>query len=86
MEALVKLSDKAGLHGRPGALLVNLAQKNPETKIVLEKNGKKSEADSILNLLALGVGKGETVRVSVSGKSEMEILQEAKAILEGNRA
>lgn len=81
----VRLSSKAGLHGRPGALLVDLAGKNPKTKIYLIKKGKKVEADSILNLLALGVGKGEEVGVSVVGGHEEAILSQVKLILEGKK-
>lgn len=86
MEDFVKLSSKVGLHGRPGALLVDLAGKNPQATIILEKSGKKAEANSILNLLALGVGKGEQVRVRVEGKDAEKIFQEVKAILQGMKA
>lgn len=85
MEALVKLSPKVGLHGRPGALLVDLSRKHPNVKIVLERGGKKAEATSILNLLALGVKKGESVRVVVEGEEAEAIFKEVEAILQGVR-
>ena len=83
MESIVKLSPKVGLHGRPGALLVDLARKNPGTRIFLAKGEKKAEAGSILNLLALGVGKGEEVRVTVEGDDQEKVFKEIEAILRG---
>lgn len=85
MDAVVRISSKEGLHGRPGALLVHLSQKNPQVKIFLERNGKKAKADSVLSLLALGIKKGERVRVIVEGKNPKKIFSEVQAILQGQR-
>jgi len=85
MEAFVKLSSKAGWHGRPGALLVELARKNPHSKIFLEKEGKRILANSILNLLALGAQKGEVVKVIIEGEDEKKIFLEVQKILKGTK-
>lgn len=79
----VKLGDNVGLHGRPGALLVDLARRNSETRIVLKNGGKEAIAASLLALLALGVGKGGEVVVEISGGKEEAIFDRVLAILLG---
>ena len=54
------------LHARPSARLVRAAQVF-EAEIILVYNGKRADAKSILDVIALSVGQGERLEIEVAG-------------------
>ncbi len=65
------ITDEVGIHARPAGLLVKAAgQFSADIKV--ECNGKSADAKRLMALMALGVKKGNTVRVSVEGEQEEE--------------
>lgn len=83
IERVVKMADGVGLHGRPGALLVDLSRQFPGSTIIIRKGEKRAKATSLLNLLALGVVRGDEVTVEISGGNEETVLERVLAILQG---
>ena len=83
MEQVVRMGDGVGLHGRPGALLVDLCRKFPDSRILICKEGKEVQATSLLNLLALGVVKGDSITVRIEGGDEGSAFARVNAILSG---
>lgn len=81
----IRMAPDVGLHGRPGALIVNTAKINKSTRIILKKDNKQAEAISLIQLLALGVARGEEVEVEIEGEKEKEIMEEIASILEGKK-
>lgn len=71
------ITDEVGIHARPAGLLVKAAGQFA-ADIKIECNGKSADAKRLMALMALGVKKGDTVKVSVEGESE----EEAAASLE----
>lgn len=65
------ITDEIGIHARPAGLLVKEA-KNYEETVTLSCNGKSADTKRLMALLALGVKKGDTVTVEVSGENETE--------------
>lgn len=65
------ITDEIGIHARPAGLLVKEA-KNYEETVTLSCNGKSADTKRLMALLALGVKKGDTVTVEVSGENEAE--------------
>lgn len=84
LERVVKMGESVGLHGRPGVLLVDLCRKFPSTDIVIRKGEKEAKATSLLNLLALGVLRGDEVTVKINGNDEDIIFDSVKGILSGD--
>lgn len=78
------MGDGVGLHGRPGALLVDLCRKFPDTDIVIRKGEKEARATSLLNLLALGVLRGDEITVKIDGSNEDVVFDRVKGILSGD--
>jgi len=83
MEKTVQIKNPAGLHARPAAMLVQKASSFP-CEISLVKGGKKVNAKSIMNVLALGVGVNEQVTIVTSGDREAEALQALVEFLESS--
>ena len=66
---------ETGIHARPAAELVKVASKFSST-IEIEKNEQKANLKSILGVMSLGLGKGQSFSIYVEGEDEAEVLQE----------
>ena len=60
-----------GIHGRPAWQIFKLARKFADTTITISKEGKSARADTLLRLMLLGAGLGDTVTVTIDGIDEM---------------
>jgi phosphotransferase system HPr (HPr) family protein len=74
------LPDGVALHARPAANMVREAAKHAPT-ISLQANGKRADAKSILQVLALGAKGGTEVTVEVSGDGAAETADAIAALL-----
>ena len=72
-QAVVTLSNPTGLHARPASELIKAAAKF-QSKIVLNGNGKRADAKSIIMVLALGLKKGDSMTISADGPDETEAI------------
>jgi len=70
-----------GLHARPAAAFVKLARRY-RAELVLEKNGERVNAKSIMGVMMLAVARGETVFLEADGPDAGEALAELKRFLE----
>lgn len=62
-----------GLHARPAAVFVQLANKF-RSEILLEKDGHEVNGKSIMSILTLAAETGSDVKVSVSGPDCVEAI------------
>ena len=70
-----------GLHARPAAIFVQLANKfNSSVKV--EKGGEVVDGKSIIAILSLGVNKGAEVVLIVDGDDAEEAMDDLKKFLE----
>lgn len=72
-EAIYTVQQEEGLHARPASEFCKTAGKF-SSKITVEKNGVAKNAKSMLHILSLGVGKGETIRIAADGADEAEAM------------
>ena len=71
---------ETGIHARPAAGLVKVASKFSST-IEIEKNERKVNLKSILGVMSLGLGKGQSFSIYIEGEDEEEVLQELDQFL-----
>ncbi|WP_027120781.1 HPr family phosphocarrier protein [Mycoplasmopsis lipofaciens] len=72
-EFTATIIDPIGLHARPASVVSSVASKfKSEVQIFVEKTGKTGNLKSIMNIMSLGVKKGDTVTIKVSGEDEEE--------------
>ncbi|WP_425060414.1 Phosphocarrier protein HPr [Sporomusa carbonis] len=81
MEKTIIIKNSSGLHARPATLLVQKASGFP-CKISLVKGEKVANAKSIMNVLALGIGRDEQVTIITEGERADEALQVIAEFLE----
>lgn len=77
------IKDKLGIHARPAGMLAKEAKKY-QSKIVLEKEGKKAEATKLMAVMGLGIKCGDMIQVEISGADENEVCTSVKEFFEMN--
>ncbi len=81
LEKTIKIKNPQGLHARPAALLVQIANKHG-VDVTLRKGDMVVDGKSIMGILMLEAGKGSTVHVAVEGDSAREALEEIEELLQ----
>lgn len=73
-EITVTVKFKEGLHARPATKLVKTAS-SMKSSIMLEKNGKKIAANSIMAVLGACIVYGDQIIVRAEGEDEEDAIQ-----------
>ena len=77
------MTNKLGVHARPAALFVKLANKF-ESDILVEKDGEQVNGKSIMGLMMLAAGQGAVLVITATGRDadaavrELELLFQRK--------
>jgi phosphocarrier protein len=69
IERIVTIQNRAGIHARPSALLVQTA-KDFKSDIYFEKDGDQINGKSIMGIITLGAAYGTEIKVIVDGPDE----------------
>lgn len=79
----VTIQNKTGLHARPASDFIGCASKF-KSKIVIKKlsDDEEANAKSIVMLLSLALGQGETVEISAKGEDEVEAVDSLVSLIE----
>jgi phosphocarrier protein HPr len=80
--------DPVGLHARPAALFVKLANKFSSNVSIcnVSTSGKWANAKSILSVLTCGVKQGDTIEVKAEGTDEVEAVESLEKLVASNFA
>ena len=84
IEKSITIRLSGGLEARPIAMLVQVASQH-ESSVYIEAEGKKVNAKSIMGMMSLALGTGESVNVTVSGSDEEEAMADIEEDLSGNK-
>ena len=68
-EKTVKVINRAGIHARPSALLVQTT-KNFKCNIYIDKGGDRINAKSIMGIITLGAAFGTELKIIGEGEDE----------------
>lgn len=71
IESEVEISNKLGLHARAAAKLVKIAGAY-ESSIEIEKQDQRVNAKSIMSVMMLAAGRGNTIKLYVDGIDESD--------------
>ena len=70
----VILKNKTGLHARPASLFVREAAKfSSDIKII--KDNKEYNAKSIMGILSMGAGQGDSITIQAAGEDAKEAIE-----------
>jgi len=73
-EQTVTVINRAGIHARPSAILVQ-ATKNFKSNIYMEKNNDRINAKSIMGIITLGASYGTELKIIADGEDEEEAVE-----------
>lgn len=79
MKKIFNLTYAQGLHARPSTVLVQLVKRFDAEVNVIHRN-KKASADSIIEVLSLGVQSGE-ISFEATGKDAEKVLEEIEKFI-----
>jgi phosphocarrier protein len=74
------VSNKLGIHARPAAMFVKVANRFA-CEIFVEKDGEKVNGKSIMGLMMLAAGPGSKLKVHAEGNDASQALVELEILL-----
>lgn len=77
------ITDEVGIHARPAGMLVKLVREF-QSEVILASGSKNADAKKLMAVMALGIGKGQTVTVSVNGPDEQEAAEKIRVFFRDN--
>ena len=83
VERSVVIKNKQGLHARPAALFVQIANKF-SCDISISKGKQKVNGKSIMGIMMLEAGAGSKILISASGEDAEQAVKELETLLLNN--
>jgi len=80
-EKEVTIKNRAGIHARPAAMLVQTANEF-SCNIYLEKDGDQVNGKSIMGIITLGAGYNTTLTIQAEGEDEEEAVNTIARLFE----
>lgn len=76
----VIVKNKSGLHARPAALFVQLANKF-DSQIIVRYSGEEVNGKSIMGILSLGAETGSEIEIEAKGPDAQQAIKELEKII-----
>lgn len=80
MKKKLTVKNKQGLHARPAALFVQIANKF-DSRITVRRNKEAVNGKSIMGILTLGAEKGSSIWIEIEGEDAQAAMQELERII-----
>jgi phosphocarrier protein len=74
------VSNKLGLHARPAAMFVRVANRF-SSDIIVEKDGEEINGKSIMGLMLLAAGCGSCLKVTATGSDATNLVQALEELI-----
>lgn len=81
-EKRIVIKNKSGLHARPAAIFVQVANKY-DSEVIIKKGKLEVNGKSIMGILMLAAGKGSQVTLKVDGEDAEKAMSELEGVLAG---
>jgi len=80
IKKMITIKNKSGLHARPAALFVQVANKY-DSDITVKKEDQEVNGKSIMGIMMLAAERGSKVRIKAVGDDAEYAVQELEALL-----
>lgn len=84
LKKTITIGLSSGLEARPVAMLVQIASQY-ESMIYVESQNARVNAKSIMGMMTLGMGSGESITISADGADENAAMDEIERYLVGDK-
>lgn len=85
IEKKIRVNNPQGLHARPAALFVQIANKY-ESDVIVKKGNDEVNGKSIMGLMTLAAEKGSAIRLKINGPDAKEAMEELEKVVSGETA
>ena len=72
----LKIKTESGIHARPAAMFVKMANKFP-CEIFVQKDDQEINGKSIMGIMMLALTKGTTITIKADGQKEKEAVKKS---------
>jgi phosphotransferase system HPr (HPr) family protein len=79
-EKNIIIKNESGLHARPAALFVQIANKYT-SQVMIKKGKREVNGKSIMGILMLAADKGSKIKLKINGEDAEEAMKELEAFL-----
>ncbi|MEI6631132.1 MAG: HPr family phosphocarrier protein [bacterium] len=76
----VVVKNRQGLHARPAALFVQVANKF-DARIIIKRDKEEVNGKSIMGILMLGAGKGSSIVIEADGDDALKAIEELEKVI-----
>jgi phosphocarrier protein len=80
-ERIITIKNRAGIHARPAALLVQIT-KDFKSSIYFEKDKDRINAKSIMGIITLGAAYGAEIKIIAEGEDEQAAVEALARLFE----
>lgn len=80
VEKTIVIKNKQGLHARPAALFVQIANKF-DSDIMVSKGKTKVNGKSIMGIMMLEAGRGSKITIVIKGEDAQQAIMELESLL-----
>lgn len=80
--SIFEVTNKMGIHARPAAMIVRIANKYNDTEIWIEKDEERVNGKSIMGLMMLAAGYKSQLKFIAKGACAQNLLNEMKDLFE----
>ena len=80
IKKIIVIENTLGLHARPAALFVQLANKF-QSEIFVEKKDQKVNGKSIMGIMTLAAGKGQKITITADGNDAEKAVNALEKLL-----
>ncbi len=84
IEKKIVVKNKQGLHARPAALFVQIANKY-ESEVMVRKGKDEVNGKSIMGLMTLAAERGSQIHLKINGPDAKEAAEELEKIISGEK-
>ena len=81
---LLTVTNKMGIHARPAAMIVRIANKYGDTEVWVRKEDDQVNGKSIMGLKMLAAGNKAKIHVTASGPNAEKVLKELETLFSRN--
>ncbi len=80
LSRVLTVQNKMGIHARPAAMIVRIANKYAEVDLQVEKDDESVNGKSIMGLMMLAAGSGSKLKFVAAGNGADKMLEDLEAL------
>ena len=77
---VLTVQNKMGIHARPAAMIVRIANKFADADVQVEKDDESVNGKSIMGLMMLAAGNGAKLKFVITGPGADQLLDDMEAL------